>query len=127
MAGYSDTPLIKKLGYQANDTIYALFAPQWFRQELRAEGIVVVDKLPAVWAHLFFENEAAVKDFIKTTDLSLIEKALWVSWPKKSSSIQTNLTEQTFRDLILPLGWVDIKVAAIDDTWSGLKFVRRKA
>ena len=51
---------------------------------------------------------------------------VWVAWPKRSSGVATDLTEQTFRDLLLPTGWVDVKVAAIDDTWSGLKFVLRK-
>ena len=51
---------------------------------------------------------------------------MWVAWPKQSSGMTTDLTEQTFRDLLLPSGWVDVKVCAIDDTWSGLKFVLRK-
>ena len=51
---------------------------------------------------------------------------VWVAWPKKASGVATDLTEDTFRDLLLPTGWVDVKVCAIDDTWSGLKFVLRK-
>ena len=64
--------------------------------------------------------------FLDNTELGEIEKSLWVSWPKKSSGAQTDLTEQDFRDAILPLGWVDTKVISIDDTWSALKFLRRK-
>ena len=51
---------------------------------------------------------------------------IWVAWPKKSSGVVTDLTENEFRTLVLPSGWVDVKVCAIDDTWSGLKFVLRK-
>ena len=54
------------------------------------------------------------------------EGTVWVAWPKRSSGVATDLTEQTFRDLLLPSGWVDVKVCAIDDTWSGLKFVLRR-
>jgi hypothetical protein len=64
--------------------------------------------------------------FLDSIDLGDIEKGLWVSWPKKSSGVKTDLTEQAFRDAILPLGWVDTKVVAIDQTWSALKFLRRK-
>lgn len=127
MAGYTKTPLIKKLGYRQGESVYALFVPEWFKKELESEGIDTVNKPPAIHAHAFFENSAALKDYLKTTDLKKIEKSLWVSWPKKSSGVQTDVVEQTFRNLILPLGWVDVKVAAIDDAWSGLKFVRRKA
>jgi hypothetical protein len=81
--------------------------------------------LPALWAHGFFKSQAELDTFLDTIDLDSIEKGLWVSWPKKTSGIKTDLTEQTFRDKILPLGWVDIKVAAIDEIWSGLKFTRR--
>jgi len=56
----------------------------------------------------------------------IFEKSLWLSWPKQASGVKTDVTEQTFRDVILPLGWVDVKVAAIDDTWSGLKFFAPK-
>jgi len=52
---------------------------------------------------------------------------LWVSWPKKSSKLNIDLTEQDLRDAILPTGWVDVKVCAIDEDWSGLKFLKRKA
>ena len=52
---------------------------------------------------------------------------IWVSWPKKSSPLYIDLTEQDFRDHILPLGWVDVKVCAVDDDWSGLKFLKRKS
>lgn len=65
-------------------------------------------------------------NFIRHTDLEHIEKSLWVSWPKKASKVVADINEQDIRDSILPSDWVDTKVAAIDETWSGLKFLRRK-
>jgi hypothetical protein len=124
MSGYSGTPLLKKLGYQPGQTIHTFAAPEWFKQELQ-KGDVKESNLPTDWAHGFFMNQAALEKFLDIHPLEDIYKGLWVSWPKKAAKVETDLTEQTFRDLILPLGWVDIKVAAIDDTWSGLKFTRR--
>lgn len=127
MAGYSATPLLKKLGYEPGQTVCMINQPGWFRKELRTGGVIPAPILPANWAHGFFSSRTELEKFLDSIDLNQIEKGLWVSWPKKSSGTKTDLTEQTFRDLILPTGWVDIKVAAIDDTWSGLKFTRRKA
>jgi hypothetical protein len=124
--GYSAKKLIEKLGYKPLDTIYVFNAPKDFSSYLKQEHIIGSHGLPALWAHGFFMSQAELYTFLDSINLDSIEKGLWVSWPKKSSSVKTNLTEQTFRDSILPLGWVDIKVAAIDDVWSGLKFVRRK-
>jgi hypothetical protein len=126
MAGYSETPLLKKLGYEAGNSVYVLEGPEWFISELKKSKVDVTKKLPATWVHGFFMNQAVLETFLNVTDVSKIEKGLWVSWPKKAAKTNTDLTEQTFRDLILPYKWVDVKVAAIDDTWSGLKFLRRK-
>lgn len=125
MAGYSGTPLLPKLGYKPGQTIYLKDAPMWFSKLLRAEGIQP-GPLPTDWAHGFFAKRSDLEKFLKKLNLDKVSTGLWVSWPKKASKMPTDLTEQTFRDLILPLGWVDIKVAAIDETWSGLKFTRRK-
>ncbi|HSX44200.1 MAG TPA: hypothetical protein VLE69_02800 [Candidatus Saccharimonadales bacterium] len=125
MTGYSDTPLLKKLGYKAGENVFTLNAPGWFRVLLGQSGVVSGRALPTYWAHGFFTSQVEVENFLDTIDFDQIVKGIWVSWPKKASGKQTDLTEQTFRDLILPLGWVDIKVAAIDNTWSGLKFTRR--
>lgn len=126
-AGYSNTPLLKKLGYEPGNSVLALYAPDWFAEELKDGGVMLATALPATWAHGFFYSKNVVEHFLASVPLEDIVKGLWVSWPKKASHVVTDLTEQVFRDLILPLGWVDIKVAAIDDTWSGLKFTRRKA
>jgi hypothetical protein len=82
--------------------------------------------LPATHAHLFFDSKVGLRRFLKDTHLNDIEKSLWLSWPKKASGVKTEVTQQTLREAILPLGWVDTKVAAIDATWSGLKFLRRR-
>jgi hypothetical protein len=124
-AGYSGKTLAEKLGFKPLDTVYVFGAPGDFQEYLRSEHVVGSRGLPALWAHGFFKSQAELDTFLDTIDLDNIEKGLWVSWPKKTSGIKTDLTEQTFRDKILPLGWVDIKVAAIDEIWSGLKFTRR--
>jgi hypothetical protein len=125
-AGYSGKPLIEKLGYAPGDSVLLIDAPETFAEYLTSQGLVLDDTLPVKWLHFFCLSRANLEDFISATDLSLIETALWVSWPKLSSNLLTDVTEQSFRDAILPTGWVDTKVCAIDDTWSGLKFVRRK-
>lgn len=125
--GYSGKSLIKKLGYQPSDHVYVLGAPAEFSAYLASEAIEVSADLPATWAHAFFTTTDDLSKFLGTVKLEAIEKGLWVSWPKKASGVKTDLTEQTFRDHILPLGWVDTKVAAVDETWSGLKFLRRKS
>jgi hypothetical protein len=126
-AGYSGKSLIEKLGYKPIDTVYIYKAPADFQEYLRDEHVVGSHGLPALWAHGFFERQTDLHAFLDSIDLDDIEKGLWVSWPKKSSKVKTDLTEQYFRDVILPLGWVDIKVAAVDQTWSALKFARRKS
>lgn len=124
--GYSGKPLIEKLGYLAGDSVFLFGAPDEFSDYLLSEGVIDTLSLPASWAHGFFKSQAEVMVFLDSITFDQIEKGFWVSWPKKASGIDTDLTEQTFRDMILPLGWVDTKVAAIDETWSGLKFLRRK-
>jgi hypothetical protein len=126
-AGYSGKSLIEKLGYKPIDTVYIYKAPADFQEYLRDEHVVGSHGLPALWAHGFFERQTELYAFLDSIDLDDIEKGLWVSWPKKSSKVKTDLTEQYFRDVILPLGWVDIKIAAVDQTWSALKFTRRKS
>ncbi len=125
-AGYSGKPLVAKLGYQPGDTLYLLNAPSDFVTYITHEGIIITQNLPATWGHIFFHAKSELKSFQANVNLATIEKGFWVSWPKKSADVPTDLTEQAFRDLILPMGWVDTKVVAIDETWSGLKFLRRK-
>jgi hypothetical protein len=125
-SGYSGKILVDKLGYKPIDTVYVYNAPKDFLDYLKEEHVVGSHGLPALWAHGFFKSKSELHAFLDSIALDGIEKGLWVSWPKKTSKVKTDLIEQVFRDAILPLGWVDTKVAAIDETWSGLKFYRRK-
>lgn len=126
MSGYSDTPLIQKLGFKDGESVFVLDTPDWYTDFADVNGVEVSPGLPATHAHVFFTSLDELQYVLQEFDLNDIEKSLWVSWPKKTSGITTDLTEQLLRDEILPLGWVDTKVAAVDDIWSGLKFLRRK-
>lgn len=124
--GYSGKPVITKLGYKAGEKVYVLGAPDEFVAHLIEHSITLVDSLPADWVHVFVSHQSELENILKSLDRDQIDKGLWVSWPKKSSKTPSDLTEQKLRDVILPLKWVDTKVAAIDETWSGLKFHRQK-
>ena len=124
-SGYSGKPLVEKLGYKPEQVVHVLDAPAWFVTYLESCGVITAPELPASWQHAFFTDQQQLEVFLDTVNLDTMN-GMWVSWPKKSSGVQTDITEQTFRDAILPLGWVDTKVCAIDQTWSGLKFVPRK-
>lgn len=124
--GYSGKSLIQKLGFQVGDTIIGKNIPGNIKSYFSDEGCIITDQLPATWLHGFFMSQDELRQFVDTVDLSTIGKGLWFSWPKRASNVPTDLTEQTFRDILLPMGWVDTKVAAIDQTWSGLKFLRRR-
>lgn len=123
-AGYSGTPLQKKLGLKAGFRVAVVGAPL-------PEGISGVEVRSRVRAPL----DAVLLFTTSVADLSrrapramevlVPDGMLWVCWPKKASGVATDLTEDVLRDVLLPTGWVDVKVCAVDDVWSGLKFVRR--
>lgn len=123
-SGYSGKPLIDKLGYQPGQTLQLYNAPLAFTQYIQAAGVIISDQHPT-WLHAFFSSSEQIANFLQFVRINEVEKGLWVSWPKRSSAVSTDLSEQTFRDYLLPLGWVDTKVCSIDKTWSGLKFLRR--
>ena len=125
-SGYPGKSLIDKLGFQPGDEIFVETTPDWYSDFANKHGLDLTPGLPATHAHIFCSSKADLADFLTNNDLNEINKSLWVSWPKKTSGLKTDVTEQTLRDLILPLAWVDVRVAAIDDIWSGLKFLRRK-
>ena len=125
-AGYSGTPLLQKLGYKSGDQVYTIRAPRQFLDYLQDGAIILSPTLPAMWGHIFVTTQSDLQQLLDETDLDKVQTGWWFSWPKKASGVQTDLTEQVFRDFILPKGWVDTKVCAIDETWSGLKFLRRK-
>lgn len=130
-AGYSGTPLWKKLGFAAGQRVCVLNAPAGYAGLLAGapEPLHWVKRADAEVAllHLFVERRAELARQVVALRSSLGPAAmLWISWPKKASKRPTDITEDTIREVALPLGWVDTKVCAVDATWSGLKLVVRK-
>lgn len=130
-AGYSGTPLAKKLGYKPNMEVCLVDAPAGYRALVAPlpEGVKFVAKVtPATgMVHAFATTKAALLATLRACRVSLEPDApLWISWPKKVSKVPTDVTEDAIRELALPLGFVDVKVCAVDDVWSGLKLVVRK-
>jgi hypothetical protein len=131
MAGYSGTPLAKKLGIKAGHEIFLSGAPDHYLKLVAPlpEGVRFVARVGGDTdiVHLFATRKALLAKSLRTALTRLKpDGAIWVSWPKKSSRQPTDITEDTIREMALPLGLVDIKVCAVDDTWSGLKLVIRK-
>jgi hypothetical protein len=131
MAGYSGTPLPKKLGIKPESRLAFVNAPGEFNQTLGELPERVELKKSArgpLDVIVFFTTSAAElrRRFDKLAGALDPAGALWVAWPKKSSGVKTDLTENTVRDVALPKGLVDNKVCAIDETWSGLRLVIRK-
>jgi hypothetical protein len=131
MPGYSGTPLAKKLGIKSGSKLFTSGAPANYSSLLSPlpDGVAFVKSItPATdVVHLFATSKARLASALARS-LSKIrpDAAIWVSWPKQASTVETDITEDTIRDVALPLGLVDIKVCAVDDTWSGLKLVIRK-
>jgi hypothetical protein len=129
-AGYSGTPLTKKLGI-TDDTVFTVrHAPRDFAATLGDVGGAVWQRsllapLDVVVA-FHTTRETLIAEWPALTDAAQPAGAVWVAWPKKTSGVATDLTEDVLRELLLPTGWVDNKVCAIDATWSGLRFVQRK-
>jgi hypothetical protein len=132
VAGYSGTPLAKKLGIKEQTKVVAVDAPKGYRTLLEPLPAAVqfaskVDKTTDI-VHVFSTKRAelarALAGYRKMLDSSA---AVWVSWPKKSAKVPTDITEDVVREVALPLGFVDIKVCAVDEVWSGLKLVAAKS
>ena len=130
-AGYSGTPLAKKLGIVAGTAVVARNAPENYRQLLEpipagvAFGALVASVTDVV--HVFVTERATLgRELAGLRQVIRPDAAVWVSWPKKASKVPTDITEDTIRLLALPLGFVDVKVCAVSDVWSGLKLVVRK-
>ena len=131
-AGYSGTPLAKKLGIKDGQRTWRHAMPPGVAAQISQYGVsptLLKTPQPGLdMAHLFV---TARSDF--AAQLALARQSLapdgtiWVSWPKKASKVATDITEDTVRAEAFPLGLVDIKVCAVDDTWSGLKLVIRKS
>ena len=131
MAGYSGTPLAKKLGIKEQSKVLVVGAPEDYRTLLEPlpASVQFVSKPDASIeiAHLFTSKRADLSAALANYRKKLSsEAAVWVSWPKKSSRLASEITEDTVREVALPLGFVDIKVCAVNEIWSGLKLVVRK-
>jgi hypothetical protein len=132
LAGYSAKPLVQKLGIKPGFCIFVGHAPAAYRDivgELPADVRIVTRlKAPLDMVHVFATEAAPLAGKLRGfRDAIAPDGMIWVSWPKKSSGVPTDLSDVVVRDTALPLGLVDTKVCAIDDTWSGLKFVIPKA
>lgn len=131
MAGYSGTPLTQKLGIKAGQKVITLGAPPGYRKLLSPmpDGVSFATNAEpkATFLHLFVVKRATLEKELKRLRKLIADTGvLWVSWPKKSSGVKTDITEDVIREICLPLGFVDIKVCAVDDTWSGLKLMIRR-
>jgi len=129
MAGYSSTPLLEKLGIKEEYKVKLINAPKNYMEFLENNiEKQLVDKIhQADLVHLFVVSKAGLKKQFA----SIIQQAkdgliIWISWYKKSSDMATDVSEDIIREIVLPTGWVDVKVCAVSDIWSGLKIVKRK-
>jgi hypothetical protein len=132
MAGYSGTPLWKELGYKTGLSAYVDGAPNNYLSLLALPANVVVTWLPRAkpdmeFVHLFATSASKLKRKLEYYRKKIVPSGLiWVSWPKKSSGAKSDITEDTIRDVALPMGLVDVKVCAVDEVWSGLKLMIRR-
>jgi hypothetical protein len=129
-AGYSGTPLVKKLGVKENFVVRLVHEPANYLKLLGKlpEGLTFLTngKQSADFIHLFVVESKTFKKELPPLKTQLKKDGLlWISWPKKSSKMETDLDENYIRDMGLAAGLVDVKVCAVDETWSGLKFVYR--
>lgn len=131
MAGYSGRPLAQKLGIKPGQEVATIGAPAGYRKlvaPLPEEVSFGTDiAAGASFVHLFATKRRALeKELQRLRRLLADTGVLWVSWPKKSSGVATDLTEDVIREVCLPLDFVDVKVCALDETWSGLKLMIRR-
>jgi hypothetical protein len=132
VAGYSGTPLSQKLGIKPGHAVHTIDAPERYRALLAplpddvifasrlSEGVDVV--------HLFVTAASKLSSALARVRKQMRDDTVvWVSWPKKAAKVETDVTEDVVRAAALPIGLVDVKVCAVDDVWSGLKLVVRKA
>ena len=127
-AGYSGTPLAKKLGFSDGQRAWFADMPDSVRAEIDTEVVQLDSPDPPVEAAHLFVTHCATLDCELRMLLPLLARdgMIWVSWPKRASGKPTDITGDVIRAVALPLGLVDVKVCAVDATWSGLKLVIRK-
>jgi hypothetical protein len=132
MAGYSGTPLWKKLGYKSGTIAYLNEPPANYRKLLQLPSGIRVRWLtapkPAIeFVHLFATKAQDLRTKLERfRNIIAPDGVIWVSWPKESSNVETDISEDRIRQLALPQGLVDVKVCAVDEVWSGLKLVIRR-
>jgi hypothetical protein len=127
--GYSSTPLVRKLGVKSGHAVAVLGAPAGWRIEALPEGV-----RPSVRARgtfdvivAFFARRAQLERRLPVLiEVLRSDGGLWIAWPRKAAGHESDISDNALRELVLPNGLVDVKVAALDDDWSGLKFVWRK-
>jgi hypothetical protein len=131
MAGYSPNPLLKKLGIKEHFKIQVFNAPDNYWEDLgplpaNVEGVEKADEEEIDFIHFFTKSADEMKREIGTLKASLKKTGmLWISWPKKASKVPTDMSDGIVRSTGLDAGLVDVKVCAVDDVWSGLKFMYR--
>ena len=130
MAGYSGTPLWKKLGYKTGTSAFVDGGPKNYRALLALPADVHVKWLAhpeSAFVHLFATSASELKAKLKSYRTKIVpDGVIWVSWPKKAAKIATDVTDEVVRRHALAADLVDIKVCAVDEVWSGLKLVIRK-
>jgi hypothetical protein len=130
-SGYSGTPLAKKLSLKDGMRVWRDGMPNSVADEIAAEGLelqlLAMPESPIDAAHIFVTERADLEAKLnKLMPLLGASGFIWVSWPKKASKVPTDITEDVIRDVCLPMGLVDVKVCAVDSTWSGLKLMQRR-
>jgi DNA-binding transcriptional LysR family regulator len=129
-AGYSGTPLANKLGIRADFAVATAHAPDTFEALLAPlpAGAVVRDGLDAAFdvGVLFSVERRRLESELASAAANMGRGGLWIAWPKRASGVPTDITEDVVRSVALPLGLVDVKVCAIDSTWSGLRLFWRR-
>ena len=130
-AGYSGTPLPKKLGIAEGASVAVIGAPKNYAALVAPlpTGAKIVKKVPkdAAFVHVFATERAELARQLASLRKGIAQNGVvWVSWPKKSAKVETDITEDVIRELALPIGFVDVKVCAVDETWSGLKLMIRR-
>jgi hypothetical protein len=131
MAGYSGRPLPQKLGIKSGLRVVTINAPTHYRRLLGTtrESVTFSDRLKpdSSFVHVFINKRSELEKRLAVLREKIADTGtVWVSWPKRSSGVPTDVTEDVVRVVALPLGFVDVKVCAIDETWSGLKLMVRR-
>ena len=131
-SGYSGTPLAKKLGVTDDQRTWRHHMPDAVAEEIARSGVspalLASPRSGLEMAHVFVTRRSELSRLLARLRKHLApDGTIWVSWPKKSAKVATDFTEDTIREVALPLGFVDVKVCAVDETWSGLKLVIRKS